>query len=45
MRGGQEFTVQDEQIVEDAPVKPTRLGIALAKPVSAATVTLKIAPQ
>ncbi len=41
---GGEFTVQAEEIVEDAPVKPTRIGINVTKPVTAATVTLKITP-
>jgi hypothetical protein len=39
-----EFAVQAEDIVEDAPVKPTRIGINLKQPVAAATVTLKITP-
>ncbi|MCY3023403.1 MAG: heparinase II/III family protein [Planctomycetota bacterium] len=43
--GGAEWTVQAEEIQENAPVKPTRLGINLSKPVTAATVTLKITPQ
>ncbi len=43
VKGG-EFTVQAEEIIEDAPVKPTRIGINLTQPVTAATVTLKITP-
>ncbi|MCX6897434.1 MAG: heparinase II/III family protein [Verrucomicrobia bacterium] len=43
VKGG-EFAVQAEEIVEDAPVKPTRIGINLTQPVTAATVTLRITP-
>ena len=42
--GGAEFKIQDEPIIENAPCKPTRIGINLTKPVAAATVTLKITP-
>jgi hypothetical protein len=42
--GGGELAIQAEEIVEDAPVKPTRIGIGLAKPVTAAAITLKITP-
>jgi len=42
--GGGELAIQAEEIVEDAPVKPTRIGIRLAKPVTAAAVSLKITP-
>jgi hypothetical protein len=42
--GGAELAIQAEEIVEDAPVKPTRIGISLAKPVTAAAVSLKITP-
>ena len=42
--GGQAFTVEAEEIVEDAPVRPTRIAISLAQPVTAAAVTLKITP-
>jgi hypothetical protein len=41
---GSEFALQAEEIVEDAPVKPTRIGINLKQPVTSATVTLKITP-
>jgi len=44
VKGG-EFDVQAEEIVEDAPVRPTRIGINLKQPVTAATVTLKITPM
>ncbi|MBE3100598.1 MAG: heparinase II/III family protein, partial [Planctomycetes bacterium] len=40
--GGEAFTVEAEEIVEDAPVKPTRISVSLTKPVAAASVTLKI---
>ena len=43
--GGAAFTVKAEEIREDAPVVPTRLGIDLAQPVTAATVTMKITPM
>jgi len=43
VKGG-EFTVQAEEIIEDAPVKPTRIGINLTQLVTAATVTLRITP-
>jgi len=42
--GGNALTIKAEEIVEDAPVKPTRIGIRLLRPVTAATVTLKITP-
>jgi hypothetical protein len=41
---GQAFTLQAEEIREDAPVIPTRLGINLIQPVAAAVVTVKITP-
>jgi hypothetical protein len=41
---GGEFTIQAGTIHEDAPVTPTRLGIALTKPVLAATITVRITP-
>jgi hypothetical protein len=41
---GGECALQAEEIIEDAPVKPTRIGINLKQPVTAATVTLKITP-
>lgn len=40
--GGAPFTIDAVQINEDAPVHPTRLGINLAQPTSAATITLRI---
>ncbi|MDH7568619.1 MAG: heparinase II/III family protein, partial [Armatimonadota bacterium] len=42
--GGAEYALQAEEIREDAPVRPTRIGINLAKPVTAATITLTITP-
>jgi hypothetical protein len=39
------FDIQAEVIREDAPVQPTRLGLNLARPVTSATVTLKIMPE
>jgi hypothetical protein len=41
---GAEFTVESEQIHEDAPVHPTRLAIRLKQPVTAARVTATITP-
>ncbi|MCX7825194.1 MAG: heparinase, partial [Verrucomicrobiae bacterium] len=41
---GGEFALQAEDIVEDAPVKPTRIGINMKQPVTTATVTLEITP-
>jgi len=41
---GGEFEVKAEKIEEDAKVKPTRIGINLAKPVTEATVTMTIQP-
>jgi Heparinase II/III-like protein len=41
---GEAFDIQVEEIREDAPVRPTRLGLNLARPVATATVTLKITP-
>ena len=41
---GNAYTIQTEEIVEDAPCKPTRIGISLLNPVTEATVTLRIAP-
>jgi len=43
--GGAAWTVQAEEIVENAPVKPTRLGIKLTKPAVSASITMKITPQ
>lgn len=42
--GGKPFTVEAEQIHEEAAVHPTRLAIRLTEPVTAATVTVKVAP-
>jgi hypothetical protein len=42
--GENEFTVEAEEIHEETSIKPLRLGINLAKPVAAATVTVKITP-
>jgi len=41
---GGEVAVEAEKIIEDAPVHPTRLGIKLAQPVAAATITVTITP-
>lgn len=41
---GREYSIDAEEIHEDAPVVPTRLGINLKEPVSDATITLKITP-
>lgn len=41
--GGLPFTIKLEQINENSPVKPTRIGIELTAPVTSATVTAKIA--
>jgi hypothetical protein len=43
--GGQEFTVQSEQIKEDSSVTPTRIGINLKSPLTNAVITMKITPQ
>lgn len=42
--GGRAFSIDAEEIHEDAPVAPTRLGINLKEPVTDATITLKITP-
>jgi hypothetical protein len=42
--GGAEWKLEPEEIVENAPVKPTRLGISLVAPVAKATITVKITP-
>jgi hypothetical protein len=42
--GGEAFDIRAEEIREDAPVQPTRLGLNLTQPVTAATVTLQITP-
>jgi len=42
---GSEFTIQAEEIHEDAPVQPTRLGIVLTQPVTSASVTMAITPM
>jgi hypothetical protein len=41
---GAEFTIQADTIHEDAPVTPTRLGIALTQPALEATITVRITP-
>jgi len=41
--GGLPFTIKLEQINEDSPVKPTRIAIDIATPVTRAAVTAKIA--
>ncbi|MGD0091841.1 MAG: heparinase II/III family protein [Planctomycetota bacterium] len=43
--GGAEWAVQAEEIRENAPVKPTRLGINLVKPAAATCITITITPQ
>ncbi len=40
--GGLPFSVKTEQICEDSPIKPTRIGIELDRPVTSASVTTKI---
>ena len=42
--GENQFTIEAEEIREETSIKPLRLGINLAKPVAAATVTVKITP-
>jgi hypothetical protein len=42
--GGADWEVKAEEIRENAPVKPTRIGINLNAPVTAAGITLKITP-
>lgn len=42
--GGAAFTVDATRINEDAPVHPTRLGITLTQPTTAAAITLRITP-
>lgn len=43
--GGEKYTVASEEIKENAPVQPTRIGIKLTKPVTSATVTMLIEPE
>jgi hypothetical protein len=43
--GGAEWKLEPEEIRENAPVKPTRLGINLTAPVSKATIVVKIRPE
>ncbi len=43
--GGKPFEIKAEEIHENAPVTPTRIGIALTEPVTDATVTIKITPM
>lgn len=42
--GGQAYTLDPEEIHEDAPVTPTRLGINLTQPVTSARIMLHITP-
>ena len=42
--GDNEFTIAAEEIHEETSIKPLRLGINLAKPVAAASITVKITP-
>ena len=42
---GGEVAVESEKIHEDAPVQPTRIGLNLKTPVTAATITMKITPR
>lgn len=43
--GGRAFTVDAEEIREEAPVVPTRIGINLSAPVTEATIRLTITPM
>jgi hypothetical protein len=42
--GGLPFSIHQEQIVEDAPVKPTRVGIDLKDSVTSAGISIRINP-
>ncbi|MCX5676431.1 MAG: hypothetical protein NTX87_15630, partial [Planctomycetota bacterium] len=42
--GASEFTIAAEEIHEETSIKPLRLGINLTKPVTVATITVKITP-
>lgn len=42
--GGLAFDLKAEEIREDAPVQPTRIGINLSQPTAAATISLRITP-
>ena len=42
--GGEPFEVKIQQIKEDTAIQPTRIGIDLAKPVTAATIKVTIEP-
>jgi len=42
--GENEFTVAAEEIREETSIRPVRIGINLVKPVTAATITVKITP-
>ena len=42
---GGEVKIEAEEIHEDAPVQPTRIGLNLKAPVTAATITVKITPR
>ncbi len=41
---GVPYSVEFDEIIEDSPIKPTRLGIVLDDPVTAATVTVTVRP-
>lgn len=43
--GGNEYELQMDEIHEDGHVKPTRIGVNLARPVTSATITVKIEPS
>ena len=42
--GGEPFKINIEPIKEDTPVKPTRIGVNLTKPVTTARITVRIEP-
>ncbi len=42
--GGRAFSLDAEEIKEDAAVRPTRLGINFQEPITDATITVKITP-
>ncbi len=42
---GGEVMIESEEIHEDAPVQPTRIGLNLKAPVTSATITMKITPR
>lgn len=43
--GGQAFEVKSETIHENASQHPTRIAVALSRPVTSATVTMKVEPE